>query len=120
MTTDRIYDEAARWVDRQQDEAMDWDGFTAWLEADPRHRLAYDELALIDLQLEQYSPELAGAAEADKPIIHTQPIRWRWWVGLAAGAIAAAAECGPEGGLQLLARDPQLQGRSDVLSHLPQ
>ncbi len=45
---DRITAEAANWHVSSNSDAMDWDGFTRWLEADPRHRMAYDEIALAD------------------------------------------------------------------------
>ena len=43
-----IHEEAARWFAAQDADDMDWDGFTAWLEADPRHRQAFDAVALLD------------------------------------------------------------------------
>jgi transmembrane sensor len=55
MSIDRIYEEAAGWLVRQQDDAMDWEGFTLWLEADPRHRAAYDDLALLDADLDTFA-----------------------------------------------------------------
>lgn len=43
-----INDAAARWNSEQGGDAMDWDGFTLWLEADPLHRQAFDAIALLD------------------------------------------------------------------------
>lgn len=89
---ERIYEEAADWLVREQDEAMDWASFTAWLEADPRHRTAYDELALVGAQLDDHSdalaatlPPLRQAAANDRG-----PVRWGRWAGLGGGAVAAA------------------------------
>ena len=44
----RIEEEAAAWQVASVNDDMDWDGFTRWLEADPRHRRAFDEAALAD------------------------------------------------------------------------
>ena len=40
-----IDEAAARWHLAQADDDMDWSAFTEWLEADPRHRDAYDAMA---------------------------------------------------------------------------
>lgn len=91
MSTDAIYEQAARWLVLQHDEAVDWAAFTAWLEADPRHRAAYDELALIDRQLDDHS-QLLSVAEADEDLVlqKSRGFRWgRWAGGAAGGAIAA-------------------------------
>lgn len=55
---DRIMAEAANWHIASDSDAMDWDAFTRWLEADSRHRLAYDEIALADGLLAEYQGEL--------------------------------------------------------------
>ncbi|WP_126175956.1 FecR family protein [Tsuneonella rigui] len=40
---DRMHDDAIAWAVRTNDPAFeDWEGFTAWLEADPAHARAYD------------------------------------------------------------------------------
>lgn len=91
MTIDRIYDEAAEWQVRSQDEAMDWDGFTAWLEADPRHRTAYDELALIDAKFDEHAAGLLNAVPdvVPTPANDPQPTRWSRWAGFGGAAVAA-------------------------------
>ena len=90
MSIDRIYDEAAGWLVRQQDDAMDWEGFTAWLEADPRNREAYDDLALIEARLDEHSDRLRDESIFRQPIAanETEPVRWGRWAGFG-GAIAA-------------------------------
>jgi transmembrane sensor len=91
MTTNRIYDEAADWLVRQEDDAMDWSGFTAWLEADPRHRAAVDELAIIGAQLDDHWRQPKQATSA--PVLAANdpnPVRWGRWAGLGGGAAAAA------------------------------
>jgi transmembrane sensor len=91
MSIDRIYDEAAGWLVRQQDDAMDWEGFTAWLEADPRHREAYDEIALIDARIDEHSERLRDDGPVSLPVAANdpEPVRWGRWAGLGGGAIAA-------------------------------
>ena len=84
-----IIDQAARWHVASLDDAMDWDGFTAWLEADPRHRAAYDEVALADGLLDDHGAVLG---ELTEPVAPSAPVaRWRPW---AAGALAASLVVG--------------------------
>jgi transmembrane sensor len=46
-----IEDEAIGWVIRLRcGDARDWETFTAWLEADPAHARAYEEMALCDAE----------------------------------------------------------------------
>lgn len=61
---DRIISQAAAWHVASEGDAMDWDGFTVWLEADPRHRAAYDEVAMGDALLSQHRAELFTAQPA--------------------------------------------------------
>lgn len=81
---DRIFDRAAAWHLAGQREDMDWDDFTAWLEADPRHRSAYEEIALADAALAEYRGELAGIGEVEK---NGAAGKRRLWLG---GALAAS------------------------------
>jgi transmembrane sensor len=81
---DRILDEAAAWHAASAGDAMDWAGFTVWLEADSRHRAAYDEVALADSLVAEHRAALRGKEPAA-----ASPRRlggWKW----AGGAIAAA------------------------------
>jgi transmembrane sensor len=91
MSEDRILEEAAGWFVQQQGDAMDWEGFTAWLEADPRHRSAYDEIALLDARLGDYAKALAREGDATAPIAANdkEPARWQRWAGWGGGAIVA-------------------------------
>lgn len=87
MIDDRIYDEAAAWLVRQSGDAMDWDGFTLWLEANPDRRLAFNELALVDWELDQYSERLLASPPSPARLSNKE--RWRWWGGFGGAAIAA-------------------------------
>ncbi|MCL6684491.1 FecR family protein [Sphingomonas alba] len=89
MTEDRILDEASGWFVRQQDDAMDWEGFTAWLEADPRHRQAYDGLCALDSDLDFHGKDLEAGFSNISPPANDDGPRWGRWAGLG-GAVAAA------------------------------
>lgn len=82
-----IDEAAARWHLRQADDDMDWDGFTLWLEADPRHRVAYDAIALLDERIDRARPFLATAETEAGP----EPRRMGRLIGWSAAAAGLAA-----------------------------
>jgi transmembrane sensor len=63
---DRIITEAAAWYAATDDDAMDWTAFTLWLEADPRHSCAYDEVALAVSLIDEHGPALLSAGIAGR------------------------------------------------------
>jgi len=77
-------EQAAAWHVASAADAMDWDGFTQWLEADPRHRAAYDEIALADAALDEQQPALRELSVVEPPRPRRQ---WPVWTG---GALAAS------------------------------
>lgn len=83
-----IHECAVRWHLASDSDDMDWDGFTTWLEADPSHRQAYDEVALTDAALVDHrlvlQPETKQAELAAMPASRRMP-RLAW----AGSAIAA-------------------------------
>jgi transmembrane sensor len=88
--SERIMEEAVAWHAAQADDGMDWDGFTRWLEADPRHREAFDAVALASDAIDRHRDRIArllpnAAANDDEPAPRGR--RWPW---LAGGGIAAA------------------------------
>ncbi len=85
-----IHEAAARWHEAQQHDDMDWQGFTAWLEADPRHRRAYDEIALLDLEIEEARDALIPPAEL-MPASRRPLPGWALGSGIAAAAAIALA-----------------------------
>jgi len=90
--TETIRDVAAQWHVALDNDDMDWDAFTAWLEADPRHRVAYDEIALTDAALEDHRAALHVPVVAnDDMAAHPEVRRRRWWAWSGTAAAAALA-----------------------------
>ena len=93
---ERIEADAITWHLASEGEAFDWDAFTAWLEADPRHRSTYHEVALADALIGDHAAAVFPPAVAndDAPLPARSPTR-RWGRGLgwgwAGGGLAAAA-----------------------------
>ena len=87
-------DAAIGWHLRLRDAGVeDWEAFTAWLEADPAHHVAYDEVALADADV---GPLLDSLPSPLTPSNDDQLVsyhrRRRWLVG--GGAIAAVLVAG--------------------------
>ena len=88
---DDIWNNALEWHSAQQQDDCDWDGFTAWLEADARHRAAFDEVALLEDSLARACPALQSILPSDSDEATAKKSVWRNpWAGLGAGAAAAA------------------------------
>ncbi len=90
---DRIIEEAISWHAAQMRDDCDWDGFTLWLEADPQHRVAFDDVTLLDDVLVQRRELLAQLLPAEtRAIPEAVPNRRaRRWAGYGLGTAAAAA-----------------------------
>jgi transmembrane sensor len=85
---DHLLDEALAWQQSLESDDADWDGYVQWLEADPRHREAFDSVALVNAVVVEHAPAVADllATQPTVDIPHTShPRRW-----VAGGAIAAA------------------------------
>jgi len=68
---------------------FDWSGFTLWLEADPRHRAAYDEIARIDALIGEHAAALMEHhVWTEEAIVPPRRSGHRWLMG-AGGLIAA-------------------------------
>lgn len=90
--TDRIMDEALAWHSAQQSDDCDWDAFALWLEADPRHRACYDDVALIDRAVEDHRPVLQSVLTPPAPV-EAPRMRHRrgiWAMGGLAASLALA------------------------------
>src|SRR5690554_1015294 len=87
-----IRDQAAAWAVRAGDPAFeDWDGFTAWLEADPAHARAYDEGMRAVTEAADALPALPVPRNDDQPVARP---RRSWLGGAIAGGLTLAAALG--------------------------
>lgn len=94
---DRMTDEAIAWAVRTGDPAFDdWDGFTAWLEADPAHSRAYDRaVAAVADAAEAGLPAGEGLASAnDDDAGEVAPARASWRRFALAASIVLVAMLG--------------------------
>jgi transmembrane sensor len=101
-TSQAINLEAAAWRAASTRDDMDWEGFTSWLEADCRHRAAYDEVALTDVLLSQHKDSLTWPDEPAPPLpAYDDPEaavgrgQRRFWLGTALVASLVALIAGP-------------------------
>jgi transmembrane sensor len=78
-----ILDAAADWHAQLEGDAADYDGFVIWLEADARHRDAYDRVIALDTLVTDHAPGLASSLPANDDASPVTGSRWRW-AGLAA------------------------------------
>jgi len=90
----RIEEQAAAWQAASARDDMDWDGFTRWLEADPRHRQAFDETALgaalLDDHRELLAAPVATPTGANDAVALRPLRRWPLWLGTGLAASLAA------------------------------
>ena len=83
-----IDEQALAWAIRTRDpDFRDWDAFTQWLEADPRHAAAYDNAAAFDEEL----PEIVPTDPLPAPANDQHPPSRTWWRIGGLGTVAAAA-----------------------------
>lgn len=88
---ERMLDQAIAWQQALAHDDADWDGFMAWIEADPRHRETFDELALLDRMVDDRAGDLRRlVAPAAMPDVPARTARRPWLVGSIAAAIAVA------------------------------
>lgn len=94
---DAILEAAALWHQGQARDDMDWDGFTAWLEADPRHREAYDDIALLDERVDNARGTILASLPANDGEANEEYLEARFqarrpylaWGGIAAALLVA-------------------------------
>lgn len=87
---EQLLDEAIAWQRELAGDDADWDGFTAWLEADPKHRRAFDEISLIDRMVDDRAADLHSILPADREEAAPAAGRRRLIVGSVAAALAVA------------------------------
>ncbi len=72
-----IREQAAAWAVRVGDPAFDdWEAFTAWLERDPRHARAYDEVMASVMDAAETLPPAPVAQNDDEPAFGGSRRRW--------------------------------------------
>lgn len=90
MASDMVREQALDWAVRAGDPAfVDWDGFMLWLEADPDHVRAYDEVVagVVDA-----SVLIAASLPANDDVAEVMyPRRRRWLAGGIAALLAVVA-----------------------------
>ncbi|HEX8449553.1 MAG TPA: FecR domain-containing protein [Allosphingosinicella sp.] len=110
--TRQIEEEAVGWVIRLRGDDADWEGFTAWLEADPAHAAAYDEAALADAEAgslppaRQPAPAPVSAAAAPVPARRSRRFVIGWGVAAGLALVAGYAGFGLGPGARVLETAP--------------
>lgn len=82
--SDQHIDEAIEWHLRLKDDDADWAAFTRWLEADEAHRHAYDFVAVNDLEIDRYLPQISVRLPANDDVPVAKNQRGFWAAGMAA------------------------------------
>ncbi|WP_298670689.1 FecR domain-containing protein [uncultured Sphingomonas sp.] len=84
---DESFDQAIAWQHALAGDDPDWDAYMGWLEADPRHRRAVDQLALLDRAIDEHGEVLRAP---DAGAMASRRSRWlRACAGVAAGLLLA-------------------------------
>lgn len=84
---EEMLDQAVAWQSALESDDADWDGYAAWLEADPRHRQAFDSIALVSAAVEDHKAEISKILEAQaspRPPRSVPARRWFFSGGVAA------------------------------------
>ncbi len=88
--SDRHIDAAIKWHVRLSGEDADWDAFCLWLEEDPSHRQAYEQIALVNRQFDTQAPALKTAPAAnDDEVAQGSFASGRWKPAALAAALVA-------------------------------
>ncbi len=90
---DAIREQAVSWAVRAGNPGFDdWEDFTAWLESDPAHAAAYDQVAAIVADAAESMPLSREAVNDDQPAVGQT--RRFWLSGTVAAAVAVIAAVG--------------------------
>ncbi|CAN5243220.1 FecR family protein [soil metagenome] len=84
-----MLDQALAWQGALEQDDADWDGYMAWLEADPRHRQAFDAVVLVVAAVDDHRAEIAHLLAAQTPAEVPQK-RFSRVFTYAGGGLAAA------------------------------
>lgn len=85
---ERLLDEALGWYRALEGDGADWDAFTRWLEAEPRHARAFDEMALAHRIVEDHRESLRAVLPARAEPVRARR-RWLAYGGAVAASLAA-------------------------------
>lgn len=89
---DKRADAAIAWLLRLRNGSSEaWVEFTAWLEADPRHRIAYEEVEQMDLVLDKLTMPKPQATQRDYEVWSANGLTRRALVGWGTAAAIAAS-----------------------------
>ncbi|GBH32356.1 FecR family protein [Sphingobium xenophagum] len=95
---EQMLDQAIAWQAALEQDDADWDAYLAWLEADPRHREAFDSIALVDAAITDNREQIKSVLAPDLTVpADPRPNRWRprlLW-GSAIAASLAILVAGP-------------------------
>ncbi|WP_150294086.1 FecR family protein [Sphingobium estronivorans] len=84
-----LIEQALHWQTALESDDADWDSYLAWLEADSRHRDAFDAVALVAAAVDEYKDAVRALSEAHVATDARRPGRSKWLWG--SGAAAALA-----------------------------
>lgn len=84
---EEVLQSAMRWHEATTHGDCDWDGLTAWLEADPAHQQAYADVAMLDDKLVRHRLHLQEQIPEQAP----RRRLLRRWQAIAAGALLTVA-----------------------------
>lgn len=92
-----IVERAVAWHQAVAADAVDWTALTEWLEADPRHRDAFDDVALIDAAVDAHRDDIRALLRheavhgADESAPRPSFTGRRWFLGTGIAAAVALA-----------------------------
>ncbi|MGE5872186.1 DUF4880 domain-containing protein, partial [Klebsiella pneumoniae] len=64
QSDDDVFEQAVAWHRALARDDADWDAYMSWLDQDPAHRVAFDEVALLDRMIEDHAPSLQREEDA--------------------------------------------------------
>lgn len=88
---DRLLEEAIAWHHALERDDADWDAYTRWLEADPRHAKAFDEIAVTERLVDERIDDLRALrtiTSRPHPLATSTVARRNWLYGSLAAALA--------------------------------
>lgn len=89
---ERVLDEALAWQGALEHDDADWDGYILWLEADPSHRRAFDEISLTERIVDERLGDIKHLRSIEPPAAVPAAARSRrgWLAGAVATAVTLA------------------------------